>query len=132
MGKLDKATSSAPFMRIKGKIEEMRADPRYNFMFSGMLVADTMANFLGKIFRLPSDGRPISIIDVSGVPSDITGVVVAVLSRLTFDYAICSRGEPQRPILLVCQEAHRYNPSKDVRTGPAGRKIRDTISQESQ
>src|SRR3546814_3174339 len=32
MGKLDKATSSAPFMRIKGKIEEMRADPRYNFM----------------------------------------------------------------------------------------------------
>src|SRR3546814_2113070 len=40
MGKLDKATSSAPFMRIKGKIEEMRADPRYNFMFSGMLVAD--------------------------------------------------------------------------------------------
>jgi hypothetical protein len=29
-----------------------------------MLVADTMANFIGKIFRLPSDGRPISIIDV--------------------------------------------------------------------
>src|SRR3546814_5151862 len=46
MGKLDKATPSAPFMRIKGKIEEMRADPRYNFMFSGMLVADTMATFI--------------------------------------------------------------------------------------
>ncbi|MEY4270541.1 MAG: hypothetical protein RLZZ58_1757, partial [Pseudomonadota bacterium] len=87
MGKLDKATSSAPFMRIKGKIEEMRSDPRYNFMFSGMLVADTMSNFIAKIFRLPSEGRPISIIDVSGVPSDITSVVVAVLARLTFDYA---------------------------------------------
>src|SRR3546814_20876132 len=57
MGKLDKATSSAPFMRIKGKIEEMRADPRYNFMFYGMLAADTMATFIGKIFRLPSPGR---------------------------------------------------------------------------
>src|SRR3546814_6877728 len=117
-------------MRIKGKFEEMRADPRYNFMFSGMLVADTMANFLGKIFRLPSDGRPISIIDVSGVPSDITGVVVAVLSRLTFDYAIWSRGEPQRPILLVCEEAHRYTPSKDVGTGQAARKILARIAKE--
>jgi len=130
MGRLDKATSSAPFMRIKGKIEEMRADPRYNFMFSGMLVADTMAGFIGKIFRLPSDGRPISIIDVSGVPSDITAVVVAVLSRLTFDYAIWSRGEPQRPILLVCEEAHRYIPAKDVGGGQAVRKILERIAKE--
>ncbi|MFZ1736955.1 ATP-binding protein, partial [Sphingorhabdus sp.] len=85
MGKLDKATSSAPFMRLRGKIEEMKADPRYNFMFSGMLVGDTMAEFLSKIFRLPSAGKPISIIDVSGVPSDITSTVVAVLSRMVFD-----------------------------------------------
>ncbi len=130
MGKLDKATSSAPFMRIRGKIEEMRADPRYNFMFSGMLVADTMASFLAKIFRLPSDGRPISIIDVSGVPSDITGVVVAVLSRLVFDYAIWSRGEPQRPILLVCEEAHRYIPAGDTGQGQAVRKILERIAKE--
>ncbi|OWQ96756.1 ATPase [Sphingopyxis witflariensis] len=130
MGKLDKATSSAPFMRIKGKIEEMRADPRYGFMFSGMLVADTMSAFIGKIFRLPSDGRPISIIDVSGVPSDITSVVVAVLSRLTFDYAIWSRGEPQRPILLVCEEAHRYIPAKDVGQGQAVRKVLERIAKE--
>src|SRR3546814_10491695 len=93
-----------------------------------MLVADTMATFIGKIFRLPSDGRPISIIDVSGVPSDITSVVVAVLSRLTFDYAIWSRGEPQRPILLVCEEAHRYIPAKDVGQGQAVRKILDRKS----
>jgi len=72
MGKLDKATSSAPFMRIqRARLRKMRADPRYNFMFSGMLVADTMtACQSARLFRLPSDGRPISIIDVSGVPSD--------------------------------------------------------------
>lgn len=112
MGKLDKASSSAPFLRLKGKIEEMKADPRYNFMFSGMLVGDTMGDFISKIFRLPGMGKPISIIDVSGVPSDITATVVAVLSRLVFDYAIWSRNEPQRPILLVCEEAHRYVPSE--------------------
>ena len=65
-----------------------------------------------RIFRLPGDGKPISIIDVSGVPSEITSVVVAVLSRMVFDFAIWSRNEPQRPILLVCEEAHRYIPNE--------------------
>ncbi len=130
MGKLDKATSSAPFMRLKGKIEEMKADPRYNFMFSGMLVGDTMADFLSKIFRLPSLGKPISIIDVSAVPSDITATVVAVLSRLVFDYAIWSRNEPQRPILLVCEEAHRYIPSDRVAGDSAVRTILERIAKE--
>jgi DNA helicase HerA-like ATPase len=35
-----------------------------------------------------------------------------MLSRMVFDYAIWSRNEPQRPILLVCEEAHRYVPSE--------------------
>lgn len=113
MGKLDKANNNVPYMRLKSKIEEIKADPRYNFMFSGMLVGDTMADFMSKVFRLPSEGKPISIIDVSGIPSDITSTVVAVLSRLVFDYAIWSRNEPQRPVLLVCEEAHRYIPSSE-------------------
>jgi uncharacterized protein len=130
MGKLDKATATAPFMRLKSKIEEMKADPRYNFMFSGMLVGDTMGEFLSKIFRLPSGGKPISIIDVSGMPSDITSTVVAVLSRLVFDYAIWSRNEPQRPILLVCEEAHRYIPSDRISKSSAVRTILERIAKE--
>ncbi len=130
MGKLDKATSSAPFMRLKSKIDELKADPRYNFMFSGLLVGDTMADFVGKIFRLPSHGKPISIIDVSGVPSDITSTVVAVLSRLVFDYAIWSRNEAQRPILLICEEAHRYIPSDRVSKDSAVRSILERIAKE--
>ncbi|HTG39275.1 ATP-binding protein [Sphingomonas sp.] len=111
MGKMDRAGDTAPYLRLKTKIEEIRNDPRYAFMFSGMLVADTMATFIQRIFRMPADGRPISVIDVSGVPSEITTVVVAVLSRMVFDFAIWSRGEALRPILLVCEEAHRYVPN---------------------
>ena len=130
MGKLDKAGENAPYMRLKTKIDEIKADPRYTFMFSGMMVADTMADFLGRIFRLPGDGKPISIIDVSGVPSDITSVVVAVLSRMVFDYAIWSRNEPQRPILLVCEEAHRYVPAeRDAHKNSVG-KILGRIAKE--
>ncbi len=130
MGKLDKAGDNAPYMRLKTKVEEIKSDPRYSFMFSGMMVADTMASFMSRIFRLPGDGKPISIIDVSGVPSDITSVVVAVLARMVFDYAIWSRNEPQRPILLVCEEAHRYIPSDRVTTGVAVRKILERIAKE--
>ena len=113
MGKMDRAGDTAPYLRLKTKIDEIRVDPRYGFMFSGMLVADTMADFIARVFRLPGDGKPISIIDVSGVPSEITSVVVSVLSRMVFDFAIWSRHEPKRPILLVCEEAHRYIPSDD-------------------
>lgn len=112
MGKMDRAGDTAPYLRLKTKIDEIKADPRYSFMFSGMLVADTMSSFISQVFRMPGDGKPISIIDVSGVPSEITSVVVAVLARMVFDFAIWSRNEPQRPILLVCEEAHRYIPSE--------------------
>ena len=130
MGQLGKATDNAPYMRLKTKIDEIKGDPRYSFMFSGMLVADTMANFLARIFRLPVDNKPISIIDVSGVPSEITSVVVAMLARMVFDYAIWSRNEPQRPILLVCEEAHRYVPSEKNADKSAVGKILGRIAKE--
>ncbi len=130
MGKLDKATTSAPYMRIKNKLEELKSDPRYQFMFSGMLVGDTMADFIGKVFRMPGSGKPISIIDVSGVPSDITSTVVAVLSRLVFDFAIWGRDEKTRPILLVCEEAHRYVPSEKNADGSSVGRILGRIAKE--
>ncbi|BDD66755.1 ATPase [Sphingobium sp. TA15] len=130
MGKLDKGTGSLPYMRLKTKIDEIKSDPRYSFMFSGMLVADSMQEFIAKIFRLPSGGKPISIIDVSSMPSDITSVVVSVLSRLVFDYALWARDEPQRPILLVCEEAHRYIPSSTSGGGQAVRRILERIAKE--
>jgi len=130
MGKMDRAGDTAPYLRIKTKIDEIKADPRYGFMFSGMLVADTMQDFITRVFRLPGDGKPISIIDVSGVPSEITSVVVAVLSRMVFDFAIWSRNEAQRPILLVCEEAHRYIPNERNADGSSVGKILSRIAKE--
>ncbi|MDT0574635.1 DUF87 domain-containing protein [Croceicoccus sp. F390] len=130
MGKLDKATNTAPYMRVKGKLDELKSDPRYQFMFSGMLVADSMAAFLQRMFRMPGDGRPISIIDVSGVPSETTRTVVAILSRLVFDFAVWGRDERTRPILLVCEEAHRYIPGNDSEHGSAVANILSRIAKE--
>nr|WP_232281090.1 ATP-binding protein [Novosphingobium nitrogenifigens] len=130
MGKLDKGTGSIPYQRIKAKIEEIRADPRYQFMFSGMLVGDCMTSFLSNVFRLPANGKPISIIDVSGVPSEITSTVVAVLSRLVFDFAVWARDEETRPILLVCEEAHRYVPNERNSDGSSVARVLSRIAKE--
>ncbi len=130
MGKLDRAGDTTPYQRLKNKLDELRADPRFTFMFSGMLVNDSMGSFVAKLFRLPANGKPISIVDVSGVPSEITSVVVSVLARMVFDYAIWSRTEAQRPLLLICEEAHRYVPKDDSGNGQAVRKILERIAKE--
>jgi hypothetical protein len=130
MGKLDRAGDTLPFQRIKTKLDELRADPRYTFMFSGMLVSDSMGSLIARLFRLPSHGRPISIVDVSGVPSEVTSVVVSVLARMVFDYAIWSRTEAQRPLLLVCEEAHRYVPKDESSGAQSVRRILERIAKE--
>jgi len=130
MGKLDKGTGTIPYQRIRSKIEEIRADARYQFMFSGMLVGDCMTDFIAQVFRLPADGKPISIIDVSGVPSEITQTVVAVLSRLVFDFAVWARDEETRPILLVCEEAHRYVPAERNADGSSVARVLSRIAKE--
>ena len=129
-GKLDKSTSSVPYMRIKTKLDELKGDPRYQFMFSGVLVGDSMAEFIAKVFRLPAMGKPISIVDVSGVPSEVTSTVVAVLGRLIFDFAIWARDEQTRPILLVCEEAHRYVPNERNADGSSVGRILSRIAKE--
>ena len=130
MGKLDKGTNSLPYIRLRSRLDEIKADPRFSFMFNGMLVADSMSNFLAKVFRLPSKGKPISIVDTSAMPSEITHVVVAVLARVIFDFAVWSRDEEQKPILLVCEEAHRYVPATTIGEGQSVRKILERIAKE--
>ncbi|WP_294393872.1 DUF87 domain-containing protein [uncultured Sphingomonas sp.] len=128
MGRLDKGgVGAAPYLRIKARMDEVKADPRYAFMFSGMLVGDTMADVLQRLLRLDKDGTPIAIVDLSGMPSEITGVIVALLGRLIFDHAMWSRGLDQRPVLLVCEEAHRYIPAEGP--GPA-RAVLERIAKE--
>ena len=44
------------------------------------------------------------------MPTEIVNVVVATLTRLILDYAIWAPRAERAPILLVCEEAHRYLP----------------------
>ncbi len=112
MGKLDRPENLAPYRRLQARLEALSADPRYGFMFGSLTVTDEMTSILGQIFRIPVDGRPVSLIDLSGIPSEILNVVVSVLCRLAFDLALWSGGSV--PITIVCEEAHRYAPRNDT------------------
>lgn len=56
--------------------------------------------------------RPISVLDFSGVPSDIADVAIGVVLQLLFELATRSRPKEgigrHQPILVVLEEAHRY------------------------
>ena len=108
IGKLELRGELAPYKRLKSRIETITRDPRYAFMFGSLTVQDTMAAVLARLFRIPVAGKPIAILELGGLPSEIINVVVSVLARLAFDFGVWSAG--QIPITFVCEEAHRYVP----------------------
>ena len=116
LGKLERTQFMLPYRRLKARIESLVTDQRYNFMFGSLSVQDTMGDVLARLFRVPGEGRPISVIDLSTVPPEILDVVISVISRLAFDLAVWSKGG--LPMLLVCEEAHRYAPASDQKFVP--------------
>jgi DNA helicase HerA-like ATPase len=113
MGTLNKADKSGPYLRLLARLESLTADRRFSFMFSSLMVRDMLADILGRILRIPTSGKPISIIDISGVPAEVTDVVVSVLCRAVFDFALWNGERQKTPILFVCEEAHRYIPERE-------------------
>jgi DNA helicase HerA-like ATPase len=114
MGMLNRADGSGPYLSLIARTESLRNDRRYAFMFASLAVRDNMRQILAQLLRIPVEGKPITIIDISGVPSEIVDVVVSVLFRLVFELAVWSDRGSAPPVLLVCEEAHRYVPEHDA------------------
>lgn len=66
------------------------------------------------------DVKPISILDVSGVPPSIQAELVGSLLRVIYDALFWSRNIPEggreRPLLIVLEEAHAYLSEKQTQT----------------
>ncbi len=109
MGRLDMKNYIGPYKALKARIEAVTSDMRYAFMFGSSTVQDQMAAIIGRLFRIPVNGRPITIIEMTGLPSEVINVVVSVIARMAFDFALWSGGKV--PVTIVCEEAHRYIPA---------------------
>jgi len=69
--------------------------------------------------------RPITVLDLSGIPSPVLDPLIGAVLRILFDAAFWGRALPvggrQRPLLVVLEEAHRYLGKTDKDTAASAR-----------
>ena len=95
MGRLEKPEGAQPYLRLLTRIDSLKNDSRYSFM------------------RRPVNGKPISILNMAGVPAEVADVVISFVCRTIFASGIWAPNPRLAPVLLVCEEAHRYVPRDD-------------------
>jgi uncharacterized protein len=123
MGKLENRASRMIYHKLIARIETACNDPRYAFMFENANVGgDIMEEVLSRLFRLPINGVPISVMQLAGFPSEVVDALVSVVCRMAFDLGLWSNGHD--PLLVICEEAHRYmSADKSAGFGPTRRAV---------
>jgi DNA helicase HerA-like ATPase len=110
-------------------------DGRFDFLFRpGKWLPAEDGNVHSDLDALLEDwldcrDRPITILDLSGVPREIIHVVVGVVLRIVYDALFWARnlseGGRERPLLVVLEEAHAYLAKDDA--GPAAKVVRRIV-----
>ena len=99
------------YNKVLRKLDSLIKDERLAFMMKGWDgCSDPMLTVLTQII---GEGTAIRIVDLSGVPNEVAGTTSAAIARTLFSIKIW-QSEMERetsPILLVCEEAHRYVPN---------------------
>lgn len=110
---------SNKFKSILDKLAVLRRDPRIKFLMEEWPDSSpSLAQIVGQLIGVQNieNGKSldIRIIDISGLPNEVAGPLTAMLARLLFQYKLYqSISERERdPVLLVCEEAHRYVPDR--------------------
>lgn len=114
----DSDYSSKGFKSILDKLMVLRRDPRIAFMMADWAPADPGLAEL--IAQLVADNQAanvttsVRILDISGLPNEVAGPLTAMVARILFQYKLYqTQAERDRdPLLLVCEEAHRYVPDR--------------------
>ncbi len=122
LGKLEQRYPRSDLRALRSRMDGLSRDPRYKFMFSKAGSDEGVETVISKIFRIPTQGLPITIVKLAGLPNEVVNSVVSVLARFAFEVAFWSSGRYE--ISVVCEEAHRYIPSGQGHDfGPARRAI---------
>ncbi|WCL52880.1 ATP-binding protein [Gimibacter soli] len=107
-------------LNIRGQLENLGAKlriPRFDFFLKpGPWAVDSSGKTDADLADLMEDWigseKPITILDLSGVPHSITNDVIGILLRIFYDGLFWARnlsqGGRERPLLLVMEEAHNY------------------------
>jgi hypothetical protein len=96
--------------RLVVRFNSRRKDPRYAFMFKyGAPAKGDIEKLVSQMSGFVSKGpKPIMVFDMSYLPSETVGMVVAAVSRILFQVYFLSERGKYAPTLLVYEEAHNY------------------------
>ncbi len=102
-----------PYNSILQKLDILVADARLNFLMTEW-DGEKDDPFPSIVVPLVGDGPQPRVIDLSGVPNEVAGVSSAVIARMLFNLKVWQTSEERAadPVLLVCEEAHRYVPNR--------------------
>jgi energy-coupling factor transporter ATP-binding protein EcfA2 len=101
------------FDRFLIRFDTRLVDPRYQFIFDPGVYTDNKAlPQLLRDFLSIGTGKRMTVIDLSGIPSDTVGIVVAVVSRIAFEFNLWNPEHDRFPVLMVYEEAHNYVPNR--------------------
>lgn len=106
------ASKQESWNSIIHKIEVLKNDSRLAFLMQEWAggtdpLSEIIKQFLG-------DSDPIRIVDLSGVPNEVAGAASSAIARMLFSLKLWQTREEREcnPVLLVCEEAHRYVPNR--------------------
>lgn len=108
MGKLEAPHDRHRMRVVKSRLESLVKDERFRFMFGRPGGDELFEQSIGRLFRVPMENKPIAIVQLAGIPTEVLNAVVSVLARMAFDVAAMSSKAFE--VLVLCEEAHRYVP----------------------
>ncbi len=120
-GELIPGPLNGTFDRFLIRFDSKLSDPRFDFMFgqTSYTGASTLPDLLKEYLSIDT-GKRMTVIDLSGIPTEAVQVVAAVVSRVVFEFNLWNPERERFPILLVLEEAHNYVPVRtDGRPAPA-------------
>jgi len=113
------------YNKVLRKLDSLIKDERLSFMMKAWDgVGDPMPSVLAQILGV---GAAVRIVDLSGVPNEVAGTASAAIARTLFSLKVWQTVAEREvsPVVLVCEEAHRYVPnSGEAQYGAAQSAIR--------
>lgn len=100
------------YNKVIRKIDALLKDGRLNFMMQSW---DSSQDPLPQVVnQFLTRKTTVQIVDLSGVPNEVAGVASAAIARIIFQLKVWQSDDERSnsPVLLVCEEAHRYVPNR--------------------
>lgn len=102
------------YHKVIRKVDALCRDGRMRFMMKEWDGRTDPDPFLAVAGQLLGGSDPIRIVDLSGVPNEVAGAASSAIARTLFSVKLWQTREEREanPVVLVCEEAHRYVPNR--------------------